>query len=141
MLVFLIMRPWSIFWPMPCTTNTMCVVSGGVSSGAASSTYPRWRRVPLLEAEDVRDRYRAVKKVFALFLFFLVHPAIHPFLLLIQGQVAGDAVECLLHMYFTCILVVKLPCNLKYPQRDRELVQCYVNRTKTALSLLYPNFD
>lgn len=54
MLVFLMMRPWSIFWPMPCTTKTMCVVSGGVSSGAASSTYPRWRRVPLLEAEDVR---------------------------------------------------------------------------------------
>lgn len=52
MLVFLMMRPWSIFWPMPCTTNTMCVVSGGVSSGAASSTYPRWRRVPLLETED-----------------------------------------------------------------------------------------
>ncbi|TNN75441.1 hypothetical protein EYF80_014253 [Liparis tanakae] len=38
MLVFLMMRPWSIFWPMPCTTNTMCVVSGGVSSWAASST-------------------------------------------------------------------------------------------------------
>ena len=53
MLVFLMMRPWSIFCPMPWTTNTMWVVSGGVSSGAASSTQPRWRRVPLLEAEDV----------------------------------------------------------------------------------------
>lgn len=36
--VFLMMRPWSIFCPIPWTTKTTCVVWGGLSSGEASST-------------------------------------------------------------------------------------------------------
>lgn len=38
MAVFLIILPWSIFCPMPCTTNTMWVVWDGLSSNEASST-------------------------------------------------------------------------------------------------------
>lgn len=49
--VFLMIRSLSIFCPMPWTTNTMCVVWGGLSSSEASSTKPRCSLVPLLEAE------------------------------------------------------------------------------------------
>lgn len=52
--VFLMMRPWSIFCPIPWTTKTTWVVWGGLSSGVASSTKPRWSRVPLLEAASVK---------------------------------------------------------------------------------------
>lgn len=38
MAVFLIILPWSIFCPMPCTTNTIWVVCDGLSSNVASST-------------------------------------------------------------------------------------------------------
>ena len=40
------MLPVSIFWPTPCTTNTRCEISLGLSSILASSQKPRCNLVP-----------------------------------------------------------------------------------------------
>ncbi len=59
----------------------MCVVSGGVSSGAASSTYPRWSRVPLLEAEHMKGNTTTQADVFCSVLFPYNHYSVYNLLL------------------------------------------------------------